>query len=285
MLNTGILVALALLTAAPQQPEPPAPPAPTSPQPSVSDLKRRRDQVQMLEGVLTGAVRLGAQDLSRRMQSADPSLLMTTGSARARGFILEGYGVFFDVDIPTLRTSVLWAFRMMDRGLQVGNALDALRAYVQTVRDPASRANLEQALKRVEFEVGPVQPPRDSALAQQAAPAGMVQGAVAPDTAVGAAGTPALPEDPNTAYTEAVKNALIEAMLNYSAPMALGPDEWLTVAARDSEGPMLPGEIYDPSTIVIRVKGSDIAAYNASRDDRATREEIRKRVTSEVRVF
>jgi hypothetical protein len=283
MLKTGILVAFALFTAAPQQPEPPAP---TSPEPSISDLKRRRDQVQMLEGVLTGAVRLGAQDLSRRMQSADPSLLMTTGTARARGFILEGYGVFFDVDIPTLRTSVLWAFRTMDRGLQVGNALDSLRAYVQTIRDPASRANLEQALKRVEYEVGPVQPPRDSALAQQSPPAGMIQGAaVAADTAADPASTPALPENPDTAYTDAVKNALIEAMLDYSAPMGLGPDEWLTVAARDSEGPMLPGEIYDPSTIVIRVKGSDIAAYNARRDDRATREEIRKRVTAEVRVF
>ena len=95
---------------------------------------------------------------------------------------------------------------------------------------------------------------------------------------------PVIPEDPNTAYTEAVKKALIDAMLDHSDPMDLGPDEWLTIAARDSEGPLMPGEIYDASTIVIRVKGSDIAAYNGSRDP-AKREEIRKRVLAEVRVF
>jgi hypothetical protein len=210
------------------------------------------------------------------MQSADPSLLMTTGTARARGFILEGYGVFFDVDIPMLRTSVTWAFRTMDKGLQVGNALDSLRAYVETVRDPQSRAQLDQALKRVQLALGPVQPARDAALAQQAPPPGMVQGAAIDE--------PAIPEDPNSAYTEAVKSALIEAMLDHSDPLDLGPDEWLTIAARDSEGPLLPGEIYDASTIVIRVKGRDVAAYAADRD-RARRDEIRKRVLAEVRVF
>jgi hypothetical protein len=278
MVKTGILVALAF-TAAPQQPQqsPPAAPTVASAPASANDLKRRRDQVRMLEGVLTGAVRLGAEDLSRRMQSADPSLLMTTGTARARGFILDGYGVFFDVDIPTLRTSVTWAFRTMDRGLQVGSALDTIRAQLQSIRDPASRADFEQALKRVELVVGPVQPQPDAALAQQMPPRGMVQGA--------SVEAPAMPEDPNTAYTEAVKKALIEAMLDYSAPMDLGPDEWLTIAARDSEGPLLPGEIYDASTIVIRVKGSDVAAYNADRSDREKRDEIRKRVLSEVRVF
>ena len=276
MVKTGILVALALFGAAPQQPEQPIqPPVPTlAPSAPNVDIKRRRDQVQILEGVLTGAVRLGAQDLSRRMQSADPSLLMTTGTARARGFILEGYGVFFDVDIPMLRTSVTWAFRTMDRGLQVGSALDTIRAYIQQIRDPSSRANVEQALKRVELEVGPVQPPRDAALAHQVIPAGMVQSATVD--------APVIPEDPNTAYTEAVKKALIDAMLDHSDPMDLGPDEWLTIAARDSEGPLMPGEIYDASTIVIRVKGSDIAAYNGSRDP-VKREEIR--VLAEVRVF
>ena len=42
-------------------------------------------------------------------------------------------------------------------------------------------------------------------------------------------------QDPNRAYTEAVQRALIDAMIDYSAPMAIGPDQWLTVAARDNE--------------------------------------------------
>ena len=66
-------------------------------------------------------------------------------------------------------------------------------------------------------------------------------------------------DDPHTSYTEAVKNALIDAMLDYSLPMNLDAEEWLTVAARDSEGPLTPDEIYDASTILIRVKGSDLA--------------------------
>ena len=52
------------------------------------------------------------------------------------------------------------------------------------------------------------------------------------------------------------------------------------MAARDSEGPLTPNEIYDAMTIVLRVKGSDLAAYAA---DRSRRDEIRRRV--EVRVF
>ena len=269
MLKTGVLVALTFIMGASE----------AAAQPPAAELKRRRDHVQMLEGVLARAVRLGAEHLTRRMQSADPTLLMMTGTARARGFILDGYGVFFDVDIPMLRSSVVWAFKTMDRDLQVGNALDILREYVRSVRDASSRANLEQALKRVELQVGPVQP-RDAQLAQQPPP-GMVAGAVAAEASPVAA-APAPPEDPNAAYTEAVKAALIDAMLDYSAPLDLGPDEWMTIAARDSEGPLLPGEIYDPMTIVIRVKGRDIAACAA---DRSKCEEIRMRVFSEVRVF
>ena len=267
MLKTGVVIALTLFVAAPQAAD----------QASQPDLKRRRDQVQMLEGVLTNAVRLGAQNLSRRMQSADPSLLMTTGTARARGFILDGYGVFFDVDIPMLRSSVVWAFKTMNQDLQVGDALESLRAWVKSVRDPDSRANLEQALKRVELQVGPVQPPRPTAPAQQHLPPGVVSGAATVDADPG---EPAMLDDPNAAYTEYVKAALIDAMLDFSGPLDLGGDEWMTIAARDSEGPLLPGEIYDPATIVIRVKGSDLAAYHA---DKSKKDEIRKRV--EVRVF
>ena len=69
-------------------------------------------------------------------------------------------------------------------------------------------------------------------------------------------------------------------MLDHSLPMNLGPEEWLTVAARDSEGPLTPDEIYDASTILIRVKGSDLATYAA---DRTKRSDVRSRV--EVKEF
>ena len=58
-----------------------------------------------------------------------------------------------------------------------------------------------------------------------------------------------------------MKSALIDAMLDHSLSMDLGPEEWLTVAARQSDGPLSNNQIYDVSTIVLRVKGSDLAAY------------------------
>ena len=60
--------------------------------------------------------------------------------------------------------------------------------------------------------------------------------------------------------------------------MAIAPEQWLTVAARDDEGrdslsPQDPLE--EVVTMIYRVKGSDLMAYRAGRIDR---DEVRKRV-------
>lgn len=223
---------------------------------------RRRNQIQMMEGVLMRAVRSGAEELARRMQSRDPSLMLFTGQARARGFVLEGYGIFFDVEIPALRPTVVWAARTLERDVTMASAIDSLRQALAAMPNGPTRLQAEQALKQVQ-QLGP--PP--GARGQAIAPAGSVQAASVDD-------------DPHASYTEVVKNALIDAMLDYSLPMDVGPDEWLTVAARDSEGPLTPDEIYEASTIVLRVKGSDLATYAA---DRSRRAEVRGRV--QVREF
>jgi hypothetical protein len=62
--------------------------------------------------------------------------------------------------------------------------------------------------------------------------------------------------------------------------MGIGPEEWLTVAARDNEERLAPGDLYEVLTIVLRIKGADLAAFRA---ERLTREEARNRV--EVREF
>ena len=69
-------------------------------------------------------------------------------------------------------------------------------------------------------------------------------------------------DNPAEGYTREVKAALIDAMIENSGPLALGPDEWLTVAARDNvpRDPLSPGDTADFSTIIFRVKGSDLAA-------------------------
>jgi hypothetical protein len=223
--------------------------------------QRRRNQIQMMEGVLARAVRSGAEDTARRMQSRDPSLMLFTGQARARGFVLEGYGVFFDVEIPGLRPTVVWSMKALERDATMANAIDSLRQALAAMPQGPARLQAEQALKHVQ-QFGP--PP-----AQARSPIMPLQGAVSATSADSQV------DDPHTAYTEAVKTALIDAMLDYSLPMDIQAEEWLTVAARDGDGPLTPDEIYEADTILIRVKGSDLAIYAA---DRTRRSEVRSRV-------
>ena len=68
--------------------------------------------------------------------------------------------------------------------------------------------------------------------------------------------------------------------LEHSRGMNIRPDEWLTVAAHRGESPFGPNEIVTSSTLVLRIKGSDLALYDA---DRTRKAEVRQRV--EAREF
>jgi hypothetical protein len=247
-----------------------------------------------MEGVLERAVQQGANRLSRQVQRLMPDMLLISGAAQARGFRLDGYGVFFDVEVPVLRRSVAWSLRTMvdDNGMAATTALQEFKAHLETIQDPRVKASLQQALKRIELQVGPVQEP--GLTPARRSPAVAARGTV---TALGVeppAEPPATPlpkltsqdeallTNPSKVYEDEVIGALVDAMLDYSAPIGIGADEWLTVAARDNEhrDRLIPGEAYDLMTIVLRVKGSDLAAFRA---DRLTRDEARKRV--EVREF
>lgn len=235
------------------------------------DEQRRRDQIQLMEGVLSRAVRLGAEQVNRRMQSIDPTMTVITGQARARGFVLEGYGIFFDVEVPTMSASAVWSMMTTQRDLQVAASLESLRRALASMPDGPKLQEAYQAYQRIARQVGPVQQPRGDPAEGVAVPAA---------STVVAASTPAVMDDPDRQYTDAVKSALIDAMLDHSLSMDLGPDEWLTVAARQSEGPLAPNQLFDVATIVIRVKGSDLSVYIA---DRTKRAEVRQKV--DVRVF
>ncbi len=87
-------------------------------------------------------------------------------------------------------------------------------------------------------------------------------------------------DDPGMAYTNEVKTALIDAMLDFGPPIPLGEAEWLTIAARDNDDSRLGGgDPYDVSTIVLRIRGVDLASYRAkqiTRDDALKRVEVRE---------
>lgn len=240
---------------------------------------KRRYEIKVMEGVLVGAVKHGAEQVGRQLQ---PQLVLMTGFARARGFVLDGYGVFFDVEIPGMRETPIWTMRVLEQDMVAARrTLERLLQQVQMVGDPQTKASLDQGLRQLRAQVD-----RTSQAQAPANPARMVAGAEISESAgaavqpVPAPMAPPVAQDPGMLYTESVKSTIIDAMLDHGAPLGIQPDEWLTVAARDGEGPLTPLENYDAVTFIFRIKGSDLTAF---RGGSISREEAQKRV--EVRQF
>jgi hypothetical protein len=266
-----IILVVLLLTAAPSAGQ-----APVPPNGDAGARLQLRYQLSVMEKVLEQAVQHGAQMMGRTIQTMAPDLLLFSGPARARGFKLDGYGFFFDVEVPAFRRSVAWSFRTLNQAQAgIDTALEALRRHVQSMPTGSGRNNLEQALKRIELQVGA--PPTAAMAGSNASP-----GPTPNDQMRPVAELPAAPanDDPNDAYTNEVKGALIDAMLDHSGSFPVGVDEWLTVAARGDEAWLTPGDMYEAQTLVLRIRGADLAAFRA---DRLTRDEARLRV--EVRQF
>lgn len=237
--------------------------------------RQSRYQIGQLERLLEGAVEHGLNMMRDRLQTITqmPADLLVSDNAHARGFRLEGYGVFFDVSVPTFDASMTWSLRTLDQtDLGYDSALKALQNYVKNSGD----ANLEQALRRVELQVNP------GILTRSTTPQ------VAGNRTVSAASVGSAPQppdpilsDPNEAYRTEVVQALKDAMLDHSSSLGIGPTEWLTIAARGNDDrPRLAPADTDSRTRIIRLRGSDLAAYLARQ---ISREEALQRI--EVKVF
>ena len=276
-----------------------APSASRGAQSAEADQIRARQRIFIMEGVLEHAVQVGVDNLRRRVRAVMPDdALLQGGAPQVRGFRLDGYGVFFDVEVPALRQSLAWSIRTMN---ETGNALArdlaAMRAFVRAIPDPRVQAEFERTLRRVQQQVAPgaqvptlasVTPGGPTVGAQSIGPQSVEAQAVSAQT-VGAsiasqpelAAAPPQPDplllnDPSDAYTEEVKAAVIDAMIENSGSLVLGENEWLTVAARDN-APTAPFISGDPAvvTLVLRVKGSDLLAFRAGQ---LTLEQVRSRV-------
>jgi hypothetical protein len=200
--------------------------------------------------------------------------LLVSDNAHARGFRLEGYGVFFDVTVPSFDTSTTWSLRTLDQNdLGLDSALRTLQTHIKTSGDP----NLEQALKRLELQVSPGVLTRSSAPVVAGARNATGSAASVPDKP-GAADDPIV-TDPNEAYRTEVIAALKDAMLAHSSALGIGPTEWLTIAAKgDDDRPRLAPADSDARTRIIRLRGSDLADFLAgkiSRDEALLRIEVR----------
>ena len=207
---------------------------------------RRHEQINLFEGTLERAVTNAARRVAKDVQehTSNAAADFATTDAHAKGFILDGYGVFVYVEIPSL-----------DLNLTVGLMLDQLDRPPQ--RADADGKPVSDRSDRAETKVDPV--PAIPKTARDALKSVM---------------------DTGEKYRNEVKLQLTDAMLDFSKNLELKPDEWLSVAARGSDGALTPGEILRLTTVVLRVKGSDLADYFAGR---LTRDEARAKV--EVRQF
>jgi hypothetical protein len=249
------------------------------------DQVRARQKISMMESVLESAVANGADSLIRAVRVVmPPDALVLTGAPSARGFRLEGYGVFFDVEVPIVRPTMAWTLRQMvdQNGLGAAAAVNQLKAYIATVQDPRQRANLDRALRRLELQVGPVGPVQQDASARTVGSTLTAQSTVVPASAPTAPPVDAaLLEDPNGAYTREVSAAIVDAMIENSGPLPVSDDEWLMVAARDNARPdrLVPGDTSNISSVVFRIKGADLAAFRAGRmtlDEARTHVEVKQ---------
>ena len=206
--------------------------------PSTPEQARRHDEISLFEGTLVGAVNKAAHNVARDVQSHTSNANFFSGDARAKGFILDGYGVFVYVEIPALDLTLSLAMDQLERERQsqaapgpVNNAAD-LKSEPKLVIPSTAREALQAVM------------------------------------------------DTGQKYRNEVKLALTDAMLDFSKNLELKPDEWLSVAARGNDSALTPGEILQLTTVVLRVKGSDLADYLAGR---STRDQARAKV--EVRQF
>ena len=211
----------------PQGQAPAAPPAiaPMLSELTREELRQRREAIFLMEGVLANAVRLGAQFTASEIQRVQPGIMMfSAGPVKALGTYLEGYGVFFQVEIPSVIPSVASLLETLGRD-------------------------------RVRPNTSPAQP-----------------------TALSGGSSPEALMNPDAHYVESVKSQLVNAMVRLSHSLELRPDEWLTVSARD--GSESPGQLSEPSTMILRIKGADLADFFAGR---ITLDQARRRV--QVRGF
>jgi hypothetical protein len=215
-----------------------------------------------------------------------PADMLLSENVRVRGIPLDGYGVFFDVEMPPLEGTVLSIFQTLDQNnLGLESALREINAFIES----AGNTNLRQAWQRVELHLDPLSaqgtvpsgvPPADSRSLTSGSAASLSANPASRAT------TPqpkrdALLNNPQEAYRNEVREALIDAMLDHSSALRLAEADWLTVAARGNEDrPRLSPGDYESPIIQISVRGADLTAFQAKQ---ISREDARKRFV--VKVF
>ena len=249
----GALGALgATILAAPSWAQPPSMPLPGGTK-SV-ELVEREQKIQLMEQALEAAVTRGMQRVEGQLPGV-PGLVFFAGSVRARGFELQDYGVFFDVEYPVVRRSILWSMGTLQRTGGIARILEDLRRRLHAMPDGPGQAALARALAEMEASL-------------QAFPASAGDGGGQAD---------ARPANPVQEYLDALTGELVSAMILDGGKLGVAADQWLAVAARDGRGRIDPRMTADRRALSLRIRGRDLEAL---REGTLSADEARERVES-----
>ena len=221
-------------------------------------------QVRLIEQGLEQAVRRGVDALEQRLPAPLPGLVVFAGTIRARGFVVDGYGLFFDVEFPVVRRSILWSITAMRRhDSAMAQSLATLRRRVLEMPPGLARSTLEDMIHELERAT------RTPAFAPGSEAAGDDSDGTRSESPA-----PTAPADLEAFYRAALQGELAAALVAYGGalpPGALADGDWLTVAARDGRG-RRAGE---RRTLQLRILGGHLRAL---RDGRLTVEDTRSRI-------
>lgn len=201
-----------------------------------AQIQQQRYQYQLMEVLLESAVRQSAGETMTRAQMTLPLGTLFVGEPRAKGYPLDGYGPVFDVQIPIILES--------------------------------------QVLLSQMAPVSPPPPPGPGTRPVSGTPTRAT--GVVPDDPTDRSPVVVDPflRDPNAFYRNTVRDRLVDVILDESRRLSIAEGDWLSVVARSEDDPSR--RIRDDSrTMILRIKGADLAAYVAGR---ITRDEAKKRV-------
>lgn len=217
-------------------------------------------QLRVMEQALDEAVGRAMRTIEQQLPTLAPGLLFFTGSIQTRGFALEGYGLFFDVEYPPLRRSILWSMGALNQlnanmaQFALANAIATVRRQMQSTQDGPARAALTETLEELESQIRP-SPATSVALDGRDLPQSGPADAEPPPGPVDPA---ALIETYETALIRALTDALLGFGTSASSAMLL-ESEWVTVAARD--GRRLSSNAGPRRTLQLRVGVRDLLAF------------------------
>lgn len=223
-------------------------------------------QLESMEQHLEDAVSRGVDTLEKKLPPLLAGRVFFAGLIQVRGFYLEGYGLFFDVEYPVVRRSILWSIDSMEwLNLRMTDRLQDLRLRMQSMKEGSRREAIQKVILEIETAVQ-IRASTELSSDDKIGLSFIEQGKE-------------ISIDPQELYLKTLTSELTDVIIESSEIVSLRGNEWLTVAARD--GRSFTNRSYwkiphaFPHTLTLRILGADLLAI---RDGKLSSEEARNRV-------